>query len=322
MTNKEEYKQLCESDSYIPIFSQYWWMDAVCGEDKWDVILAKKGEEIIGSLVYCIKHKYGFKSIVQPPLTQNNGVLIQYPVGIKDAKKISYEKEVVNTIDKELKKIGIDYFNQNFHHSFIDWSPFFWKGYDETTTYTYILESTNTLEDISDNLSKSTRKYIRQNLDSEIRRTDNIKAFYELNRKVFKRQGLSIPYSYDFIEKLDKACKEKKSRVIWEVDDDKGNLNCMLYLVYDTHSAYLLMSGTDPENRDPNLKTSLVWEAIKFSIEKGLNFDFEGSMIEGVAKFNANFGAKRFRYFRIEKPFSKKGKLYKTISVLKNQLRK
>jgi len=39
LIDKELYREFCKVEDNIPIFSKDWWMDAVCGEDKWDVIL-------------------------------------------------------------------------------------------------------------------------------------------------------------------------------------------------------------------------------------------------------------------------------------------
>ena len=40
MIAKEQYKALCETEgSAIPLFLQYWWMEAVCEGKRWDVLL-------------------------------------------------------------------------------------------------------------------------------------------------------------------------------------------------------------------------------------------------------------------------------------------
>jgi hypothetical protein len=45
----------------------------------------------------------------------------------------------------------------------------------------------------------------------------------------------------------------------------------------------------------------MVWEAILFLADKTKDFDFEGSMIEGVAKAFEEFGAEQKAYFNISK---------------------
>ena len=324
LTDKELYREFCQVEDNIPIFSKDWWMDAVCGEDNWDVILIKnRNGEIIASMPYYIRNKFGVKMITQPPLTQTNGVYIKYPKGQKLDSRISYEKDIVYEIDEKLKELKIDYYNQNFHYTFNNWQPFYWKGYSQTVRYTYILKDLSNLDIVYSNFNKSKRKYIEKNEKIyKVYKTEDIETFYALNKRVFQRQNLKIPYSSELIEKLDKTLSEKKSRVIFAVDDKNGNTICMLYLVFDNKSSYLLMSGTDPDTRDLNVKTMLVWEAIKFSSRENLIFDFEGSMVENIATFFREFGAEPTPYFNISKIFSMKGKLFKSCQTHLSQIKR
>lgn len=54
---KEQYRQFCQNEKDIPIFSKDWWLDAVCGVDNWDVVLVEKGGQIVGALPYFVKKK-------------------------------------------------------------------------------------------------------------------------------------------------------------------------------------------------------------------------------------------------------------------------
>ena len=73
------------------------------------------------------------------------------------ASKLSYEKEIIFEIDDKLKELGIDYYNQNFHYSFLNWQPFYWKGYSQTTRYTYVIRDLSDLRTVFSNFSKSKR---------------------------------------------------------------------------------------------------------------------------------------------------------------------
>jgi hypothetical protein len=93
--DREKYINLCNLEK-IPLFAQYWWMDAVCGKEKWDVILVEKGGQIVASLPFYLKQMFGFKISMQPTLTQHNGIWIKYPKGQKYSQKLKYEKEIYN----------------------------------------------------------------------------------------------------------------------------------------------------------------------------------------------------------------------------------
>ena len=102
MSNKEKYTQFCAEHANIPIFSQPWWLDAVC-PDSWDVILIERNDSIIASFPYffhVIKAAKGilkFSNVGMPPLTQKLGPYIIYN-NITENKKIKYEHEIYNEI--------------------------------------------------------------------------------------------------------------------------------------------------------------------------------------------------------------------------------
>lgn len=93
---KELYRNLCDSEATIPLFSQAWWLDAVAG-DNWDVALVKKGNQVIGALPYVVKKKYGFTLLTQPSLTQTLGPWIK-PTQKSYPKKLAYEKDVLGSL--------------------------------------------------------------------------------------------------------------------------------------------------------------------------------------------------------------------------------
>jgi hypothetical protein len=95
MTRKEKYKEFREQNSNIPIFSQPWWLDAVCEDGKWDVAIVEKGGQKWATMPYCLRKRYGFTFITMPKLTQTLGPYIKYPKGQKYYKKLSLEKELI-----------------------------------------------------------------------------------------------------------------------------------------------------------------------------------------------------------------------------------
>ena len=52
MHSKDLYGTFCDSENGLPIFMQYWWLDAVAGKDNWDVIVAEKGGHITACMPY------------------------------------------------------------------------------------------------------------------------------------------------------------------------------------------------------------------------------------------------------------------------------
>jgi|LSQX01.1.fsa_nt_gb hypothetical protein len=301
-SNKAKYRQLLEIENTIPIFSRDWWMDAVCGEDNWDVFLVERNGEIIASMPYYVRKKYGFTAITQPKLTQTNGIWIKYPSNQKLSSRLAYEKKVMTKIIQQLEALRVDYYSQNFHYSFINWQPFYWKGFQQTTRYTYVIDNLTDMDKVFNGFSKSQRNNIRRaSREAIVSEIESIRDFYDMNELVYKRQGLATPYAFNFVKKLDEACKKHSSRKIFCAGDEVGRLHSMLYLVWDEQSAYLLMSGSDSKGRKNNYKALLVWEAIKHAATVTQRFDFEGSMVKFIAEYNRGFGPKLKPYHQIFK---------------------
>ncbi|MDF2591351.1 MAG: family N-acetyltransferase [Clostridia bacterium] len=316
MTDKEKYRRYCSLEASIPIFSKDWWLDAVCGEDNWNVALIKNNGEIQASFPYYVKRKFGFKAITMPQLTQTAGIRIKYLKGQKQESRLAYEKEIINELVDKLPKVPM--FRQNFHYSFTNWQPLCWKGFNQTTCYTYIIDDLSNLEIVFEGFSKTAKKNIRKaEKIVEVSSNNSIEEFFSINKKVYERQGISYPHSLDFLKRMDNACMQNNSRKIFYAKDDKGKIYSAIYVIWDAESAYLLMSGSEPDLRVYNCKTLLVWEAIKYAATVTKRFDFEGSMIERVAEYNRQFGAvpKPYCYIFKENPIiSKSLNLYNILT--------
>ncbi|MDR2691287.1 MAG: GNAT family N-acetyltransferase, partial [Dysgonamonadaceae bacterium] len=71
MTEKEKYRMLCSNEQSIPVYSRGWWLDCVCGESGWDVLLCIKNGEIEAAMPYYVP----CKGIISMPLyTQTMGI--------------------------------------------------------------------------------------------------------------------------------------------------------------------------------------------------------------------------------------------------------
>lgn len=303
MTDLEKYRQFSESEKTIPLFSKSWWMDAVC-EDDWDVILIEENKQIIASMPYYFHEKNGTKEIRKAPLTQNNGIWMKYPRDQKYVSKLSYEEKIMNLVIDEIEKMNLQKYQQYFHYSKTNWLPFFWRGYSQTTRYTYIISDTSDLDDIYKNFETGTRRQIRnaaQNL--EVKEDLAIDEFYSLNKLTYDRQNMEIPYSFELVSRIDEICSKKNARKILYCMDEHNRIHSAAYFVWDDDSVYYLMSGSDPSLRSSQALTLLLYEGIKLANSLGKKFDFEGSMKKNIEHHFRKFGALQVPYHNIYKVF-------------------
>ncbi|MGD9901767.1 MAG: GNAT family N-acetyltransferase [Desulfurella sp.] len=316
MTNKEKYKEFCQKEKDMPIFSRDWWLDSVCGENNWDVGLFEKGGEIWASLPYQKTKKAIFEIITMPILTQTMGIYIKYPPKQKYYKKLSWEKEVMENLILNLPKI--DSFSQNFHHVITNWLPFYWAGFEQSTRFTYIIENIS-IEDLEKNFATDIRRRRRKanELGIEIIESEDIKTFYKLNTMTFIRKNINISYSFEFVKNLFEKCKQNGAvKMYFAKYQDK--IIAVNFLVYDDKTVYYLMGGIHPDFKDLGAMDAIQFKSIKFALESGRAFDFEGSMVESIEKYFRSFGAVQKPYFTISKTNSKLLKIRKLIKEIIN----
>lgn len=300
MNNKEQYRNLCKKEKSIPIFSQAWWLDAVCGEGNWDVVLIEKGGAIVATLPYRKNKKYGFRTLTMPKLTQNLGPWLKYPEHQKYSKRLAYEKELYSELIALLP--AVDLFSQSFHYSVQNWLPFYWKGFSETTRYTYVLENLEDLTAIFMNFEHAKRKNIaRAEKEVEVKFDLPAKDFYNNHQMTLEKQGAKIVYSFELFNRIYTAAyKNNAGKTIYAIDS-AGNIHAALFVIWDSNSAYDLISTIDPDYRRSGAASLLIKNIISYVADKTEKFDFEGSMIEMVENSFRQFGAKQIPYFAVTK---------------------
>lgn len=303
MTDKDYYRQFSENTTvYIPIFSKTWWLDAVAGDD-WDVIFAKTSDEVLAFNPYFyVQHENG-REIRKAVLTQNNGVLFNYPNDIKYVKKLAFERKALQMIIDIIEESDLQSYRQYFHYSFTNWLPFYWNGFTQTTRYTYVIEPAS-MEIIIQNMDAKLRNQIKKaekyvTVDEGM----DIEQFYEFNKKTYDRQGMTIPYSFDTVHKIEEACRKRDSSKILYATDEKGNMHSAIYLIEDEQSVYYLLSGSDPEYRDSQALSLLLLKGIEYAVQQGKKFDFEGSMKRNIERNFSQFGGIQRPYMDIQKKY-------------------
>lgn len=294
---KQVYRELCESEPTIPLFSQAWWLDAVAG-DAWNVVLETQGEVVVGALPYVVSKKLGFVFLTQPMLTQTLGPWIR-PTEKSYPKQLAYEKDVLGALADQLP--DYDYYAQNWHCGIQNWLPFYWRGFEQTTRYTYRLSLGVGKDQLWEGLQQNIRGDIRKSRDKigvEVRQ-GTLEEFLRLNSMVFERQNRSVPYTSGFVASIDAAASVRKARDCLVAVDQSGRLHAGAFIVRSGNTAYYLMGGGDPVLRNSGATSLVLWEAICRQPESVEIFDFEGSMMEPIERFFRAFGAVQTPYFAV-----------------------
>ena len=302
MTDKERYGELCAKEPSIPIYSRDWWLDCVCGEDKWDVCLFSpncNSEAVEAAFPYYIPYK---KEILMPAFTQTMGIWFNPEFEKKDYSKNLLRKQ--NICEQLIGRLPEHTcFIQNFHHLFTDWLPFYWKGYRQTTRYTYILPNIRNIEetekkrsyDIRHNINKAKTKYqieIKTHLPADV--------FLDINAKTYERQREKA-YRPEILRRIIETVYSRNQGNTWGAFDHTGQLRAAVFVVWQENCAYYIAGGSDQTGRKSGAHLLVLSEAIREVSNFSASFDFEGSMIPGVERVFRSFGAIQKPFFTISK---------------------
>lgn len=300
MTNKEKYRLLCNAEASIPIFSRDWWLDIVCCEANWDVILIEQKGRVLAALPLYIPYR-GIVSM--PPYTQTLGPWFSTPSeDTKYTTLLGQRQAYCKTFLETLK--AYPHFLQNFSYHITDWLPFYWANYQQTTRYTYLLKDISNPEEIWENMSSHIRRNIVKARDKHhitIKKGISVEEFVKVHTQTFERQEIAVPGNLRILENLILACRQRGQGDLWGAYDEKGRLHAGSFTVWQESSAWYLAGGGNPELRDSGAHSLLLWESIRQLSAVSRQFDFEGSMLPGVERFFREFGATQMPYFTITK---------------------
>jgi lipid II:glycine glycyltransferase (peptidoglycan interpeptide bridge formation enzyme) len=275
------------------LFQQPWWLQAVA-PGSWDAVVAVEDNEVVGRLPFVRKRRLGLTILSQPPLTPYLGPWIKAGTG-KAHTRLQREHRIFRSLIAALPEH--DVYTQNFHYSVTNVLPFYWQGFSPSIAYTYVIDDLHDPGKIwagfRENIRREIRKAERQVV---VRNLDDVETFIALNRKTFDRQSMQLPYSPELIRRLDAACSARGVRRIFLAESADGTPHAALYLVWDSESAYYLMSGSDPHLRTSGAMSLLMWEAIKFAAQVTRRYDFEGSMVQPIERYFRAFGGRQVQY--------------------------
>jgi hypothetical protein len=278
------------------LFQQPWWLNTVA-PGAWNAVVVEKHGVIHARLPYIEKRRLGLRMLTRAPLSPILGPWLA-STGAKYTTELGREKDLMFALIEQLPPH--DFFLQNFHYSITNWLPFYWKGFNQTVNYTYVIEELTDSERIWAGFRENIRREVRKaSKQVKVRDDLGLEQFLDLNVLTFGRHGKRLPYSREYVRRLDAACVAHKARRMFFAEDAYKRVHAAAYIVWDKDSAYYLMGGIDPALRGSGGMSLVMWEAIKFASTVTRKFDFEGSMMEPVERFFRAFGARQVPYFQV-----------------------
>ncbi len=284
-----------------PVFLQPWWLEAVA-PGRWDYAVVMRGEEVAAAMPYVFKKWLGWMYFEVPEKTPFLGPWLRYSTA-KYAHQLSDQTNLLGELIDSLPKLGG--FNLAFHPEIKNWLPFFWRGFQQTTSYTYQIKDTANLETVWKETTESIRTDVRKARKLLlVEESNDFIQIIHLHKKTLQRQGRAFEHSDAEMLALHEACCRHNCSKILLARGADGQLHAGAYFIWDSKTVYYYTSGADPALRNSGAGSLLVWHGIELASKLGLAFDFEGSMHEPIERFFRSFGARQVPYFVISKTSS------------------
>lgn len=302
MSNQRNYRAFSERHD-LPLCFQPWWLDAVCGHDNWGAAISDESAERARAVwPWFLTKRMGLPVVLLPPFTSYGGPwLVAGNSG--SSSKYTAEYKIYPQLIAQLPKVW--FFRQNLHPNCRNWLPLHWAGFRETVRYTYRLHPDVGLDSVWEGFFPSLRSHLRKaERTVHISRNDAaLDVLWTLNAASWRRQGLRQPHTLYTLRQLHQALQQRGHSALWLAHsmDDEQQPCAALYLVYDSRSAGVLITGADTAGRSAAALPALYWEALRFALQKGLVFDFEGSMHPGIERAFRAFNAHLTPYHQIYK---------------------
>lgn len=246
------------------------------------------------------RSKRGLTYLGQPPLTQTLGPwLASPPANMKYSRKLTREMDLIGALVDQLPEYA--YLSQSFAPEITTWLPLYWRGFQQSTAYTYRLDNLHDHDRIWRGFEDRSRGAIRKATKSGVvvEIGDEIDTLLKLVDMTFARQTRGNPIGHDYARRLHKACQQKDAGAVIIARGLDGKPHAGAFIVWNEHCAYYLLGGGDPALRASGAMNLVLWQAIQIASTVSSKFDFEGSMVAPIEYFFRGFGAIQTPYLRV-----------------------
>jgi hypothetical protein len=292
----KEWNRFVEKSPQGDIFCYTWWLDAITNS-RFKILAALENDVIVAGIPLAFDD---MNKVNVPPLTRSLGVLFIPQDNLSEQKKLSNQRRWLTAL---LENFPIENFVQMcMHHEFKDWLPFRWKGFKQTTRYTYIVNYREcTIDELYRKMSRGRKETINRAVRNgiHVELTNDFDLLYRFASLSYQRQNLEFRVPYSDLKRLDEAIVKNGSRIILKAVDSKGLLHASIYAAFNSRSAYFLLSGGDPVLRKQGGHTLVFWETIKYFSDKVAFSNFGGSDIKRIEEHLRGFGGQLTPYFHI-----------------------
>jgi hypothetical protein len=285
-------------DSGRCIFQQAWWLDCATA-GRWEQVTVKKDGRTVGWLPYLVNRRWGFRVSDMPLLTHTLGPIVDAGNGRPNTQLLN-RFTITSELLQQLPKLA--HFRQILAPRQTEALPYQAYGCHVKCQFTFISDCSDidaTWKSMRDKTRNLIRRSQERNQVADQADPQEFLRFYAANC-----EGRHQINRYDTatVTKLLQQCVERDQGRAW-LARSPGNEQptAGIFVVWDQHSMYFLMSTRAPGATDSGAVSQLIWLAMNEAHRRGLQFDFDGVSSAGTFRFLSGFGGEVATRFLVEK---------------------
>jgi len=254
------------------IYAKSFYLDIVC--QNWDALII---DDYTAVMPLPYKSKFGLKYIYHPFFAQQLGLF--------------YTDDKYNNIELLLKHIPRKFVKYELSCNHLN--TFEGKKIERLN---YILKLNKPYNELRKSFNTNTKRNIKKSNTLLLSRNIDVDEFLDL-KKTNNINNLTED-NFKILKKLFNELTNKKLAEIVGVKEEGKLVSAAIFVEYGNRIIYLF-SASNEKGKEKNAMFKIVNSIITENADSNKKLDFEGSMIEGVARFFKGFGANAEKYFRI-----------------------
>lgn len=275
--DKDSWDQCINNSINCLVYAERWFLDIVSPD--WEALVEDDYNSV---MPLPVKKKLMIPYLIQPRFTQQLGVFSK--IGISNDK-----------VDQFIKAIPRKFIWRDMNLNQLNFNPSIDKISERIN---YELPIDTDYHKIFKNYNENTRRNLVKTKNNGITiqkpiNADNFLLRFSLNTKI-NQEGIALDQLRKIIEY---SLRNNTGKIIIAFDSSDQVLAGAFFLVTLNRIIYL-SSFSSKRGKELSAMFMIIDEMIHEYAGSSYMFDFEGSMIPGIAQFFAGFGAKKSTYYR------------------------
>lgn len=266
-------------------------METVCQGKQWDVLLKEDDGDICGAMPFLYGKKMGLKYILQPQLTPWSGPWLRHGMDFTG------QQNTLGTLADALRDQKASLCMQCFSPEITDWQPFHWRGFRQTTRYTYRIPLLDDIDALYRDAPRLRRRYDK-GVEAEcfVDPTLSLDEFVPFHVAYYKQKGQSDLIPGDLMRRVITSSCIRKQGLLWGLRQRSDNkLMAAWFVAFDDQCGWSLLLALSKE-APHGAMSFLIWQVLRHLSTLTRSFDFEGGMDYNLAYFYNSFGATQTPY--------------------------